>query len=204
MTGFVGIKKESRKQTQDISAIDSGFYDCVYESSPEYKVDPSLTHWYPLWRIATRGIPKDARVLDLGCGPGQVACMLKDDGITSYVGADWSEEAISMARVKCPEFQFEIIDLRHLTDVKDLMKRTNPSIILLFETLEHIEDDLGLLECLLCGISIRATLPSGEAYSHARWFTSEEKISERYGDLLEIESIERVAPSWWAMQAKRA
>jgi SAM-dependent methyltransferase len=203
VSGFVGIKKDSGKQARDISAIDSAFYDSVYGSSPEYRIDPSLTHWHRLWQIATRGIPKDARVLDLGCGPGQVACMLRDDGITSYVGVDWSEEAVSMAMAKCPEFRFEIIDLRDAPGARKLIERVNPSIILVIETLEHIQDDLGVLASVPVGMPIRITIPSGEAYSHARWFTSEATIRERYGGLLEIESVERVAPSWWAMVGKR-
>ena len=45
-------------------------------------------------------------VLDVGCGAGQLACFLRDNGLQNYHGLDFSIKRIEHARIICPEFSF--------------------------------------------------------------------------------------------------
>jgi len=58
-------------------------------------------------------LPENPRVLDLGCGPGYESMRLTKAG-ASVVGVDFSEESIRIAKERCPQAQFELMDFRHL------------------------------------------------------------------------------------------
>jgi 2-polyprenyl-3-methyl-5-hydroxy-6-metoxy-1,4-benzoquinol methylase len=56
-------------------------------------------HWcnaryFPLFN----DLPRDAKILDLGCGPGRTLQFLKSKGYTNTIGIDISEEQTSIAR----------------------------------------------------------------------------------------------------------
>ena len=57
---------------------------------------------------------KGERILDLGCGTGQLATEIAGSG-AEVVGADRSFEMISEARNKFPALRFEVCDARSLT-----------------------------------------------------------------------------------------
>lgn len=48
---------------------------------------------------------KDKKVLDVGCGYGRMSDMFKD-----YLGVDFSEEMINLARQKYPNKRFEVAE----------------------------------------------------------------------------------------------
>lgn len=58
-------------------------------------------------------LPERARVLDLGCGTGHESRRLATNGAKVY-GVDYSDECIRIARERCPECQFAVMDFRHL------------------------------------------------------------------------------------------
>jgi len=83
-------------------------WDRIWSSSP-----PSLGGYYHRWleRVYRFIIPKGARVLELGCGCGDLlASLLPDYG----VGIDFSPAAISKARIDHPGLQFEVMDAESL------------------------------------------------------------------------------------------
>ena len=58
-------------------------------------------------------LPGNPRVLDLGCGPGYESMRLTKAG-ARVVGVDFSQESIRVAKERCPEAQFELLDFRLL------------------------------------------------------------------------------------------
>lgn len=62
-----------------------------------------------------RLLPANPRILDLGCGPGHETMRLAATGAT-VVGIDYSAECIKIARERCPQCKFEVMDFRFLDD----------------------------------------------------------------------------------------
>ena len=78
-----------------------------------------------------------ARVLDLGCGPGELAGLLQN---TRYVGVDISEQYIARARHEYGErAEFRIGDATRLDkDLRDF------DVVLAFGVLHHLDDEQAL------------------------------------------------------------
>ncbi len=57
-------------------------------------------------------------ICDLGCGPGQVARYLKDQG-AEVLGVDLAPGMVAQARALNPDIDFQAGDMRALTDVPD-------------------------------------------------------------------------------------
>ena len=58
-------------------------------------------------------LPEDPRVLDLGCGGGYESMRLTKAGAQVF-GVDYSEECIRIAKERCPEAEFALMDFRQL------------------------------------------------------------------------------------------
>jgi SAM-dependent methyltransferase len=87
------------------------FYDAIAEKTAD--------EWYannvlmPTIRDFISLLPKNPRVLDLGCGPGYESMRLASTG-AEVVGIDISPENIRIARNRCPQCQFAEADFRQL------------------------------------------------------------------------------------------
>jgi 2-polyprenyl-3-methyl-5-hydroxy-6-metoxy-1,4-benzoquinol methylase len=83
------------------------FYDLTAETVAD--------EWYPnevlmpTIREFVSRLPREPRVLDLGCGPGHESMRLASAGAT-VLGLDFSEESIRIARERCPQCRFEVAD----------------------------------------------------------------------------------------------
>ena len=60
-------------------------------------------------------LPKNPKILDLGCGPGHESRRLASTG-ADVTGVDYSSECIRVAKERCPECKFEVMDFRDLDD----------------------------------------------------------------------------------------
>ncbi|EGW39307.1 class I SAM-dependent methyltransferase [Desulfosporosinus sp. OT] len=83
------------------------FYDLTAERTAEewYKEDilkPTIRDFVSL-------LPERPRILDLGCGPGHESMRLASVG-ANVLGIDFSEECINIARKRCPQCQFDVLD----------------------------------------------------------------------------------------------
>ncbi len=58
-------------------------------------------------------LPKQAKVLDVGCGPGRDADYLQKQGLEIF-GVDASQKMIELARQRNKEVSFEVMDMREL------------------------------------------------------------------------------------------
>ena len=155
------------------------YYDQKFEGNDHWKSHYTSSHYYPLWtviadRLKNRG---GGRVLDIGCGPGQVACLLRDTPlIKEYVGVDFSAKRIEQAKQVCPEFNFEQVDVFKT----DLLETLSYDTVLIMEFLEHIEKDLEVLERLPAGVYVLATVPNFASAGHVRFFETCEEVKARY------------------------
>ena len=89
-------------------------YDAIFYERPvgignlrdfrEY-LDRKITQRFVDCTVAER---KQLRILDTGCGTGQLLSQLKSDGFTNLYGLDVSEKMVQIASQKCPTISFTI------------------------------------------------------------------------------------------------
>ena len=87
----------------------------------------SNARYYPLFSH----LPKDAKILDLGCGPGRTMQFMQSKGFTNVIGVDISEEQTEIARKR---------GLNAITaDVNDfLVQHANEyDMIVMIDVVEH-------------------------------------------------------------------
>ena len=185
MFSFFRRKKKSFER-------DADFYDSVYQTGGHlgsYHLHYSESPYLKVWRrgleiITTLGNPA---VLDIGCGPGQFANLLYDNGITTYTGIDHSTEAVKLARQNVPAWEGRFI----AGDVfSPGILPNNFDIAVLFEVLEHMERDIELLTLFPEGKRVLFSVPSYSSPSHVRRFKTSQSVSKRYRRIVDIISLD--------------
>jgi len=155
-------------------------YNKIYKCSTKYRCHYTKSPYYPLWLASLKYISDN--IIELGCGTGQFAQIFGDNPNISYIGVDFSEEAINQARLRNPSMKFMCNDICSI-DISQY------DTIIAFEVLEHIKDDLGILERMKPGQRIVFSVPDYMSENHYRCFKSEDEIYLRY-QLLDIYNIE--------------
>lgn len=97
-----------------------------------------------IWRVATisrikEWLPNDkkAKILDIGCGFGNLLKALQLSGYTNLAGIDISEEQIIKAKELNPDINFNCIDL--ITYLKTSNEKYD--LITAFDVIEHLSKD---------------------------------------------------------------
>jgi 2-polyprenyl-3-methyl-5-hydroxy-6-metoxy-1,4-benzoquinol methylase len=121
---------------------------------------------------------KVSSILDIGCGPGQVAQLLRDKGVQKYLGIDFSSERIKHAKRICPEFDFVQTDVFK----SDLLSNSHYDGVICLEFLEHVDRDVQVIEALRPGTRFWGSVPNFGAKQHVRYFHNCEEVIERYGN----------------------
>jgi 2-polyprenyl-3-methyl-5-hydroxy-6-metoxy-1,4-benzoquinol methylase len=177
------IKRNVRRsylKSITIKEKNESFYDLTFRKNDHWKNHYSLSHYFPLWSILVDRLKKNGfkelRILDIGCGPGQVAEMLYENGFKGYTGIDFSSARINFAKSKNLPYNF----------IKENVFKTNIwnesafDIVLCLEFLEHINDDLELLNKLPKGMLFFGTVPNFPSDAHVRHFENCDSVLERY------------------------
>jgi SAM-dependent methyltransferase len=164
------------------------FYDRLHTEAdcPE---TPAL--YKPLFRqvVKTLGDCGSRTVLEVGCGSGFLAEMILREHAATYRGFDFSPVAIRNAgrRTGHPELfaRADALDPRSYACDYDTIVCT--------EVLEHIDADLDVIRLWRDGALCVCTVPNFDFDSHVRYFRRSEEVVVRYGDLVDIRAIIRVA-----------
>jgi SAM-dependent methyltransferase len=154
------------------------WYDRAFEAADHWKSHYSQSPYYFLWTVIAERIGKTKRnsILDIGCGSGQLACLLRDRGIKEYHGLDFSLKRIERAREVCPEFMFTVGDAFR----SDLFSMYNYDVVICTEFLEHVEGDIEIIERIRPGACFHGTVPNFPYISHVRHFLDENEVRARY------------------------
>jgi 2-polyprenyl-3-methyl-5-hydroxy-6-metoxy-1,4-benzoquinol methylase len=173
-----------------------GFYDSVYSRSDHYKGPPDESPYLPLWKAVLECLEPGWRILDVGCGPGQFARLCVDAG-HPYVGLDFSEEAITLARNRVPEAKFLLTDVSRN---RVPLEEGDYDVATFIEFLEHVEDDMGILGSVPPGKKVVLSVPNYGGIEHVRFFDSIESVVDRYGPLVNFSKMGELA---WGSTSRR-
>jgi len=124
--------------------------------------------------------------MELGCGPGYLAKILYDEGYRNYCGIDFSEVCIEKAKEKVPDFGFVVDNLYNEEVQKEF---SNYDILICLETLEHLENDIAVLEAIPSGKGVIFSVPNNAGIGHVRIFGGQKAVRLRYESLIDFEKI---------------
>lgn len=157
---------------------DAKFYDTVAKYLDVYDQHYTESSYYFLWSVlADRMLHGQVHsVLDVGCGTGQMASLLRDKGLAHYHGFDFSQKRIEMARKVCPEYTFSHAD----AFTTDLFQSLDYDTVICQEFLEHVEKDTDVLARIRPGSRFYGSVPNFPNIAHVRHFQNAEEVRTRY------------------------
>ncbi|MCK4818128.1 methyltransferase domain-containing protein, partial [bacterium] len=183
--------QEDRVRNRRKKEKNPNFYDELFSSGGwqnEYHKHYTESIYYSAWSRALEWIKQipNPKIIEVGCGPGQLANMFFDNEICDYRGIDFSAVAIEMAKEnnKMHPDVF-MVDNAYNSEIFS----SDYNTVVLLEVLEHIDNDLLVLNKIRKNAHVIFSVPNYYSYSHMRWFDSKDEILERYGNIVDIESI---------------
>ena len=134
--------------------------------------------YYFLWSVVADRIVRAgvSSVLEIGCGSGQMACLLRDKGIKVYYGIDFSPERINWARHINPGFTFVVEDIFRT----DILEAIRYEAVVCTEVLEHVKRDVEIIKRVQPGARFYGSVPNFPYVSHIRHFNNPDEVGERY------------------------
>lgn len=165
--------------------VDSKVYNEIYRDTEKYKEHYKKSMYYPVWQriVAILKNLSDPHILEIGCGTGQLAHYLYDEGFKNYRGFDISEEAIRIAKSKSSQ-RFYVGNVYDKANyVKDY------SLVIATEVFEHLAEDIGIINNLKKGTKLIFSIPTFYCKGHLRWFRSGMAIRNYYFDCLNLKRI---------------
>lgn len=174
--------------------LQSQYYDAFYAGEDAaYREHYTRSIYYPLFKLVLRELRRiePARVLEVGSGSGMLAHMIFDKlPWLQYRGFDFSRIGVERAirRTGRPD-AFHVADARSL----DAYAAEYDAVICT-EVLEHIADDLAVIGNWRAGAACICSVPNFLYQDqHVRAFRHEAEVIARYGGLIDISRIRRVA-----------
>tara|TARA_R110001592_G_scaffold126336_1_gene337510 strand:+ start:152313 stop:153023 length:711 start_codon:yes stop_codon:yes gene_type:complete len=166
------------------------WYDSTFDENTKWKVHYSSSDYYFLWtvivdRMLHLGV---SSVLEVGCGSGQLACLLRDRGIENYHGFDFSTKRLEQAQLVCPEYSFSVEDAFET----NLLEKVDYDAVLSTEFLEHVEGDIEILRRIKPGTHFFGTVPNFPSASHVRHFHNETEVIARYEQCFEELKVDTI------------
>lgn len=169
---------------------DASVYDALHNEEdlrlPIHKSFYYALYCYVVEEVQERNIP---RVLEVGCGSGALAELLIERTAAEYRGFDFSSAGVQVAVKRTGR-----TDAFFVADGLDPASYNFPYAgIVCTEVLEHITRDLDVVALWKSGTQCICSVPNFDYPTHVRHFRHEDEVRERYGKLIDIDKIARVA-----------
>lgn len=167
----------------------SHYYDGVYTDNQKYDCHYEKSPYYPIWEnIAKVFLNPSDKIIELGCGTGQYAKMLIDYKFKYLLGVDFSQTAIEKAK-KVTGKNFFICESLFEKELWGLIQTLDYNTVVILEVLEHIKNDVQIIENIPPGKKIIFSVPNFDCHGHVRHFENKEKVKERYENLIRFSNI---------------
>lgn len=169
----------------------SEYFDKVYTEWKPYsehysKQDPFILNVFNKALESIKILKKDSKIIEIGCGSGLFANMLFDNGYTNYLGIDFSLQAINLAKKANAVYEEHFI-CDNAFEFLNTYSEMDNSVFIIFEVLEHINNDIDLLELIPANSKIIFSVPNFKSFNHLRTFNDLDEIEKRY-TMLKINS----------------
>lgn len=156
----------------------------------EYFKDPEKSVYYNVWSEIVKMMTSKDKVLELGCGAGQLAKLLLYGSCEYVRGYDFSKEGIKLCKSgldKKYHDKFLVGDIYE----EDIYEEDYNTIICC-EVFEHLAEDLEVIGNIKVGAKVIFTVPNFDSKSHVRFFATSRDIRNRYNKLVDIKSIDEI------------
>ena len=176
---------------------DASYYDAVWARGLKGPVVPHAGRWRVIadWIVCQKFL----QVIDVGCGPGYLAVLLQQlkYPLQGYLGIDLSAVAVMHAQQHCAQegYTFVAADALTLSHTNWPVLANISAVWVFCELLEHITEDLALLQHVPLGAGIAFTVPTFDDPGHVRHFLDLASVRARYGvlcNLFELRQLSRV------------
>lgn len=167
----------------------ANYYDKVYKKSESYKMDWTKSRYLKLWEkiIDALGNDKDQKIIDAGCGTGQLLSMLNHHGFKHAIGFDYSQTAIEIAQQIFPKIKCAHGDI-FKTDFNGF------DTVITTEVMEHIQNDEEVLRRIVdSGVkTVILSVPTFDDKAHVRFFEGIYDTGGRYGKFFKEFTVEKI------------
>jgi len=107
-------------------------------------------------------------IVEIGCGDANFAVLLKKRNISNYLGIDIDKEKIAINKIHYPQFRFMCTDIGENVH---LLRKAR--MVISFETMHYIEDDLRVINNIQPYCKIIFSLPNSVYKEKARYYELE-------------------------------
>lgn len=173
----------ARKHRPDNQAEQSGqkgaeWYDASFEACVDWLCHYSESEYYFLWAVIVDRIQRVGcqSLLEIGCGTGQLANLIRDKIACKYSGFDFSQRRIEHAQKAYPDLSFVQQDAFQT----NLFTTSDYDTVVCTEFLEHVEGDTVILGKVRKGSRFYGTVPNFPFIAHVRHFQDENEVRSRY------------------------
>jgi len=164
------------------------FYDQLHGDLPEGE----HALYRPLNRLVVERLLAcgSRSILEVGCGRGELASLILRQVPARYRGFDYSRAGVENARATTGWSA-----LFSIGNALDPNAYAGPDYdtIVCCEVLEHIDRDLDVIKLWKPGTWCICSVPNFDYAGHVRFFRSEAQVRDRFGHVIDIASVERVA-----------
>ena len=180
--------KEGSMNELPQNEMDAKWYDQAYalQEAHHYRGHYSGSPFKDMWEYLCKDLEPENKILDIGCGTGQLGHLLADKGIKNYIGFDFSSFAIETARKLSPGINFQVGDA-----LTTPLLESDYDTVVSSEFIEHLNDDLKALERIKPGTMCHISTSNLACENHVRWFETADQIKERYSYLFDKMEVEK-------------
>ena len=165
------------------------FYDYWYSKGMKwYEGKPEKSQYYILWKKMLE--LSEGRIIDIGCGPGQVCELAISMRIPYLMGIDFSQVAIDKAIERCDIGPFICGDTMNIFPS---IEQKDYDTVFICETLEHMKDDLAFIDLIPRGKIVVASLPTFGSGGHVFYIDHEGDLITRYGSSITLLESGKIA-----------